>query len=148
MTLGPHYVYDNTSVAFTGGGNGPFYGLEMKSTAQESIFYIQAILNHWFIERLVKSKASKFRGNYYSHGKQFVEQLPIYKIDFDDPTEVAKHQRIVELVQTIMHLKEQLAVAPNIAQKSVLERSIVAVNNDLNSVIDMLYQVESQENEE
>ena len=148
MALGPHYVYDNASVAFTGGGNGPFYGLEMKSTAQESIFYIQAILNHWFIERLVKSKASKFRGDYYSHGKQFVKQLPIYKINFDDPAEVAKHQRIVELVQTIMQLKERLMAVPNIAQRTVIERSIAAVNNDLNSTIDELYQVESQDNEE
>lgn len=148
MALGPHYVYDNTSVTFTGGGNGPFYGLEMKPTAQESIYYIQAILNHWFIERLVKSKASKFRGDYYSHGKQFVKQLPIYKIDFDNPDEVAKHHRIVELVQTLMRLKEQLSTAPNIAQRTVLERSITAVNADLNCAIDELYQVESQDNEE
>lgn len=148
MALGPHYVYDNDLIAFTGGGNGPFYGLEMKPAAQESIFYIQAILNHWFIERLVKSKASKFRGDYYSHGKQFIETLPIYKIDFNDPTEAEKHREIVEHVQTIMTLKQQLEVAPNAAQRAVIERSITAVNNNLNSAIDELYQVQHQNDEE
>lgn len=148
MALGPHYVYDNDLIAFTGGGNGPFYGLEMKPAAQESIFYIQAILNHWFIERLVKSKASKFRGDYYSHGKQFIETLPIYKIDFNNPTEAEKHREIVEHVQTIMTLKQQLEVAPNAAQRAVIERSITAVNNDLNSAIDALYQVQHQNDEE
>ena len=135
-------------VVFTGGGNGPFYGLEMKPTSHESIFYIQAILNHWLMELLVKSKASMFKGDYYSHGKQFIATLPIYKINFDDPDEVAKHHRIVESVQTIMRLKEQLAISPNATQRTVIERSIVAINNDLNSEIDALYQVEFQNNEE
>ena len=65
-----------------------------------------------------------------------------------DPDEVAKHHRIVESVQTIMRLKEQLAISPNATQRTVIERSIVAINNDLNSEIDALYQVEFQNNEE
>ena len=135
-------------VVFTGGGNGPFYGIEKKATSQESIFYIQAILNHWLMELLVKSRASTFRGDYYSHGKQFIATLPIYKIDFENPTEVAKHQQIVEMVQNIMQLKEQLASAPNAARRTVLEHSITAINAELNIAIDELYQVESQEVEE
>lgn len=117
-------------------------------TSQESIFYIQAILNHWLMELLVKSRASTFRGDYYSHGKQFIATLPIYKIDFENPTEVARHQRIVEMVQNIMQLKEQLASAPNAARCTVLEHSITAINAELNIAIDELYQVESQEVEE
>lgn len=135
-------------VAFTGGGNGPFYGIEMKRSSQESIFYIQAILNHWLMELLVKSKASTFRGDYYSHGKQFIATLPIYKIDFESPTEVAKHQQIVEMVQNIMQLKEQLIVAPNATRRTVLEHSITALNADLNRAVDALYQVDPLEVEE
>lgn len=148
LSTGSNYVYDDDMVVFTGGGNGPFYGIEMKRTAQESIFYIQAILNHWLMELLVKSRASTFRGDYYSHGKQFIATLPIYKIDFENPDEVAKHQRIVELVQNIMDLKVQLAIAPNAARRTVLEHSITAINTELNNAINELYQVEAQENED
>ena len=148
LSTSSNYVYDNDMVVFTGGGNGPFYGMEKKATSRESIFYIQAILNHWLMELLVKSRASTFRGDYYSHGKQFIATLPIYKIDFENPTEVAKHQQIVEMVQNIMRLKEQLASAPNAARRTVLEHSITAINAELNSAIDELYQVESQEVEE
>lgn len=148
LSVGANYVYDNEMVVFTGGGNGPFYGLEMKRTSRESIFYIQAVLNHWLMELLVKSKTSTFRGDYYSHGKQFIVSLPIYKIDFDNPIEAAKHQQIAESVQTLMRLKDQQAAAPNAAQSTVLERSIAAVNRKLNQAIDELYQVASQENEE
>lgn len=148
LSTSSNYVYDNDMVVFTGGGNGPFYGIEKKVTSQESIFYIQAILNHWLMELLVKSRASTFRGDYYSHGKRFIATLPIYKIDFENPTEVARHQRIVEMVQNIMQLKEQLASAPNAARCTVLEHSITAINAELNIAIDELYQVESQEVEE
>lgn len=148
LSTSSNYVYDNDMVIFTGGGNGPFYGIEMKSTSRESIFYIQAILNHWLMELLVKSRASTFRGDYYSHGKQFIATLPIYKIDFEKPDEVSKHQRIVEMVQNIMQLKTQLASAPNAARRTVLEHSITEINTDLNNAIDELYQVESQEVEE
>lgn len=148
LSVGSNYVYDSEMVAFTGGGNGPFYGIEMKRSSQESIFYIQAILNHWLMELLVKSKASTFRGDYYSHGKQFIATLPIYKIDFESPTEVAKHQQIVEMVQNIMQLKEQLIVAPNATRRTVLEHSITALNADLNRAVDALYQVDPLEVEE
>lgn len=148
LSTSSNYVYDNDMVVFTGGGNGPFYGIEKKATSRESIFYIQAILNHWLMELLVKSRASTFRGDYYSHGKQFIATLPIYKIDFNNPSEVAKHQRIVELVQNIMQLKAQLTFAPNVARRTVLEHSITAINAELNGAIDELYQVESQKVEE
>ena len=58
-----NYVYDTRTICFTGGGNGPFYGLEKKDDTKESLFYIQAVLNYWMIEMIVKSKASKFRGD-------------------------------------------------------------------------------------
>ena len=148
LSTSSNYVYDNEMVVFTGGGNGPFYGIEKKNTSQESIFYIQAILNHWLMELLVKSRASTFRGDYYSHGKQFIATLPIYKIDFDNPIEVTKHQKIVEMVQNIMKLKEQLPFAPNAARRTVLEHSISAINAELNSAINELYQVKSLEVEE
>ena len=148
LSTGSNYVYDSEMIAFTGGGNGPFYGMEMKNSSQESIFYIQAILNHWLMELLVKSKASTFRGDYYSHGKQFIAALPIYKIDFENPAEAAKHQHIVEMVHDIMQLKGQLATAPNAARRTVLQHAIMAINADLNKAIDELYQVESQEVEE
>ena len=148
LSTSSNYVYDNEMVVFTGGGNGPFYGLEMKPASRESIFYIQAILNHWLMERLVKNKASTFRGDYYSHGKQFIATLPIYQIDFENPAEAAKHDQIVELVRTIMQLKEQAAAAPNAVQRTVFGHSIAAVTKDLNHAVNELYQVESQENEE
>ena len=96
----------------------------------------------------MKSKASVFRGDYYSHGKQFIATLPIYRIDYGNSSDVEKHDNIVEHVHTLMNLKKQAHHARNTTERTVLERSINAVNEELNTLIDALYQVEAQKNED
>lgn len=142
LSMDSNYVYDDEMVIFTGGGNGPFYGLEMKKYAGVSIFYVQAILNHWLMELLVKQGASTFRGGYYSHGRQFIAKLPIYRIDRDNKDDLAVHDAIVKKVHLIESLNVRAAAAPNSSGKKNIERSEAAAAKDLNALIDRLYGVE------
>ena len=138
-----NYVYDNRTICFTGGGNGPFYGLEKKEDTKESLFYIQAVLNYWMIEMVVKSKASKFRGDYYSHGKQFVAQLPIYRINFDDSNEVKIHDAIVDTVKNLMELKNKRDQQQTKPQKETYKRLIQIEDKKLDGLISKLYGAEN-----
>ncbi len=142
LSLDSNYVFDDEMVVFTGGGNGPFYGIEMKKDTIESIFYIQAILNHWLMEMLVKKSASIFRGGYYSHGKQFIAKLPIYHIDWNDKGEVAKHDAIVSKVHLIEDLIKRMNSAANSSSQNTLRRSVEAAKRDLEILVDKLYGVE------
>ena len=142
LSLDSNYVYDNELVVFTGGGNGPFYGIEMKDGTEESIFYIQAILNHWLMELLVRKTASTFRGGYYSHGKQYVAALPIFRIDFSDETQRAMHDTIVEKVHAIERLSLRMNASQNSTGKRAIERAIGVVQSELSGLIDALYGVE------
>ena len=139
LSVGPNYVYDDELVVFTGSGNGPFYGLAMKPAARESIFYIQAILNHSLMEMLVKSRTSVFRGDYYSHGKQFLVSLPIRKIDFDDPAQAEAHRQIVDAATALTQLRSQIQAAPNHTQRLLLERTAGETARRLNHCVDCLY---------
>lgn len=142
LSLDSNYVYDNEVVVFTGGGNGPYYGIEMKKSTKSSIFYIQAVLNHWLMEMLVKKSASTFRGGYYSHGKQFIARLPIYRIDWTDERDIAKHDAIVEKVHLIEDLTGRMNRARNSTAKNTMKRSVTAAKKELESLIDKLYGVE------
>lgn len=138
-----NYVYDQSHITFTGGGNGPFYGIEKKNDTKLSLFYIQALLNHWLLEQIVKSKASTFRGGYYSHGKQFIAKLPIYDINFDDPTEKDIHDNIARKVQNMMHLTEQRNSMKTKEQREMVNRMIFEEEKKLNTIIGELYGAES-----
>jgi len=142
LSFDSNYVYDNAQVVFTGGGNGPFYGIEMKDGINESIFYIQAVLNHWLLELLVKNSASTFRGGYYSHGKQFIAKLPIRRIDFSDNSQKAIHDKIVEKVHQLERLNIRRNTAQNSAASKAIERAIQTVQGELSAMIDILYGVE------
>lgn len=134
-----NYVYDDKTVCFTGGGNGPFYGLEKKFSTKESLYYIQALLNFWLLERVAKSKASTFRGDYYSHGKQFIAKLPIYRIDFENKEEIKKHDEIVSSVRTIIDLKQRRNTQKIKEQKNRYCRLIETESQHLDDLISQLY---------
>lgn len=138
-----NYVYDQSQITFTGGGNGPFYGIEKKNDTKLSLFYIQALLNHWLLEQIVKSKASTFRGGYYSHGKQFIAKLPIYDINLDDPVEKDIYDNIVLKVQNMMHLTEQRNCMKTKEQREMINRMIFEEEKKLNIIIGELYGAES-----
>lgn len=141
LSTDSNYVYDNNLVVFTGGGNGPFYGIEMKDDIEESIFYVQAILNHWLMELIVKNSSSTFRGDYYSHGKQFVAVLPIYRIDFSDEKQRNVHDTIVSKVHLVETLRAQMKEAQSSAEKRTYERAAETTEKELSGLIDSLYGV-------
>lgn len=147
MSLGANYAYDNAATCFTGGGNGPYYGLTMKDSASESIFYLQALLNHPFVEAVLKRRSNFFGGGYYAHGKQFVDRLPIRRIDFDDAFEVDCHDKIVENVTRLRKLESEKANAVSSDQVELVERAEDVCMDAINRLIDTLYGIEEETDE-
>lgn len=57
-------------------------------------------------EAIVRTKTSVFGGGYYSHGKQFLEELPIPTINFDTPTGVKEQDSIVSEVKKLIAMTD------------------------------------------
>lgn len=148
LSTDSNYVFDDEAVMFTGGGNGPYYGLQIKNDTNESLFYIQAILNYWLIERLVKYAGSTFKGGYYSHGKQFIKTLPIYKINFDDSQQVAIHDKIVKNVHSIMDLEKQKLTIRTTTQRNIILRALNEKKKQIESALDLLYGISNNGTDE
>ncbi len=137
------YTIDKNNLQFTGGGNGPYYGLINNS--DYSLYYFLGILSHPLIENMVKSGASEFRGSYYSHGKQFIENLPIRTIDMTDKSEKETYQQIVKIVKNLISTKEKLKVASYGTKRNVLQRKIDTLMNQLIQIINNLYEISNDE---
>lgn len=142
LSTEPSYIYDELNIQFTGGGNGPYYSLINKSPL--SIYYFLGILAHPLFERMVKAGASEFRGAYYSHGKQFIENIPIKSIDFDNNNEIQCYKEIIKTVKSLMLVKVQLDSVYG-SNKIVLNRKISMLNNKLVNVINLLYGISEEE---
>ena len=59
---------------------------------------------------------------------RFVRHLPIRPINFADETDVARHDRMVALVEAMLDLHRKLATAVTDQEKTVLQRQIVATD--------------------
>lgn len=139
LAKSPPYAFDSNNLHFTGGGNGPYYSLINKS--KYSLLYFLGILAHPLIECMVKSRASEFRGAYYSHGKQFIETIPIRVIDFKKPDEVVLYGNIVKTVESLISNKSKLRGATRRSIKEVLIRKEKWLYNRLVVLINNLYQI-------
>lgn len=142
LSLGPRYVCDRSGkVMFTGGGNGPYYGLELKDGVPESIEYLQAILSYWLTETMVKSKTSMFRGDYYAHGKQFMVDLLIRRIDFKDQEDVSLHDKVTKMVRELNELVIKREDCDKRSDVTLYDRAIDATERSLEEALDSLYDV-------
>jgi type I restriction-modification system DNA methylase subunit len=137
------YVYDENNLQFTGGGNGPYYSLFTSS--DYSLYYILGILSHPIFESMVKSGASEFRGSYYSHGKQFIENLPIRKIDFLNATETKLHNEVVKTVKDLIATKATYNGIYISDKKKVMRRKMDLLWNFLVEKINSLYGITNDE---
>lgn len=142
LSTKPSYILDEQNIQFTGGGNGPYYSLVNNSAYD--ILYFMGLLSHPLFESMVKAGASEFRGAYYSHGKQFIENIPIRIIDQDNPDEMKLYRTIIKSVKELIRTKGQYNETYG-AKKIVLLRKIDILNNTLVESINTLYRITTEE---
>lgn len=123
LALEPRYAYDDANSMFTGGGNGPFYGVREVANCPFSLNFILAVLCHPLSEAMIRTRTSVFRGGYYSHGKQFLQGLPV-----PDPGE-QERARIDRLVGDLIGKFDELDALRLPAQRERKEREISYLRN-------------------
>ena len=140
------YAYDEDSIYFTGGGNGPYYGIRWRpSDKPVSLFYLQGLLNAKLLDYYLGKISSPFRGGYWSYGKRFIEQLPIRPIDLADPADRERHDRMVDLVEEMLALHRRLAVARTDHEQANLKRQIDATDRRIDRLVYDLYNLTEED---
>jgi type I restriction-modification system DNA methylase subunit len=142
LSTKPSYILDEQNVQFTGGGNGPYYSLVNDS--EYDILYFMGILSHPLFENMVKAGASEFRGAYYSHGKQFIKNIPVREIDQNNTDQVKLYRTIIKSVKGLIKTKAQYTEGYG-AKRAVFQRKLDMLNNTLIESINELYGITSEE---
>jgi hypothetical protein len=71
--------------------------------------------------------------------KQHVEQLPIHIINFSNPADKTRHDKMVELVERMLTLHKQLPVAKTPDEKTRIQRQIDATDHQIDQLVYELY---------
>jgi hypothetical protein len=76
---------------------------------------------------------------------QYLENAPIRIIDFGDPADVARHDKMVALVEEMLELHKRLAAAKSDADKQRLQRAIAATDRKIDTLVYELYGLTEEE---
>ena len=76
---------------------------------------------------------------------QYLEGFPVRPIDFSDPTDTARHERMVGLVERMLALQRQVAEAAVPHLKTTLQRQIDATDREIDRLVYELYGLTEEE---
>jgi hypothetical protein len=77
--------------------------------------------------------------------KTNVENLPIRSIDFSDPADKARHDRMVQLVEQMLALHKQLAESRTGHDRTFIQRQIDATDRQIDRLVYELYGLTDEE---
>jgi hypothetical protein len=80
-----------------------------------------------------------------SANRQFLSKIPWRAVDFSNPADVARHDRMVELVQRMLNLHRRLPEAKTPDEKTMLERQIAATDREIDQLVYELYGLTDEE---
>jgi len=121
------------------------YALTLRDSVRESAKYILGLLNSNLLDFVLKNVSTTLRGGYFRYFSQFLGQLPIRTIDFDDQDDVARHDKMVALVKRMLDLHEKLAAATIPADKKLYQRQIEATDAQIDALVYELYGLTEEE---
>jgi len=127
------YAYDETNIMVTGGGNAHYHLVRPRADASESYFFLLAVLHHPLNEAMVRTYTCDFRGGYYSHGKQFIEHLPI-------PSATPQQRETIEtLVGQLLDANDHAATARLPHQRQLHERNAAILREQIEGHVNTLF---------
>ncbi len=107
--------------------------------------YLVGILNSTLWTFLFSNISSEIRGGFFRWKRQYMENLPIRPIDPADPSDVARHDRMVALVEKMLDLNTRLAAAQAPHEREVLAGMIDATDREIDRLVYELYGLTEEE---
>lgn len=76
---------------------------------------------------------------------QYLEGFPVRSINFSDPADKARHDRMVELVELMLELHKRLHAANSQADRELYQRQIDATDQQIDALVYELYGLTAEE---
>jgi hypothetical protein len=138
----------NNIASFTFDEEGHFfktgYGIILKNQ-NPSLFFILGLLNSTLLFWYLKLIGTSLRGGYIRFWTKYLEQLPIRTINFSDPADKARHDKMVVLVERMLALHKKRAEVKLDHEKNLIEGQIDATDKQIDALVYELYGLTEEE---
>jgi hypothetical protein len=121
------------------------FTITLGSPARVRAEYVLGLLNSRLLFWRLKKASNLFRGGWITCTKQYFGELPIHVIDFSNPSDIARHDHIVALVERMLELQQRVAAARTPQEKISLQRQIAAADAQIDRLVYDLYDLTGEE---
>ncbi|MGI8909140.1 MAG: TaqI-like C-terminal specificity domain-containing protein, partial [Rubrobacteraceae bacterium] len=135
MTIAPAGLYHNTMV----------YSLVSTPEQAEQMNYWLGLLNSQLLWWFLTNTGNVLRGGYFRFKTNYLNPFPIRTIDFSDPEDAVRHERMVGLVERMLSLHERLSEAMISREKTVIGHQIEATDRQIDRLVYELYGLSDEE---
>lgn len=135
LDLNGSYCLDNVDVG----------GILLDVTNGLSSKYVTGLLNSKLLNFYFQRSAAPFRGGFYSANRQFIENIPVHRIDFTKPAEQAKHDQMVSLVDRMLTLHKDKTAVRLAREKAMVEQQITETDAQIDRLVYDLYGLTDEE---
>ena len=122
-----------------------YYSNDKTSFIPTSDLYLLGILNSRLSDFVLFSIASTKQGGYYEYKPMYISKIPIRTINFADPADKARHDRMVALVTQMLDLNKKVQDARLEQEKTQLSRQIEATDAAIDKLVYELYGLTNEE---
>jgi len=122
------------------------FSIALDDAVQLSPRYLLGILNSKLVFAYLRSKSNIFRGGWITCTKQYVGPLPIRPISFSQPSDTARYDKMVALVERMLKLNKQKhsgRLPPS--ELDQVEREIATTDAEIDNLVYELYGITDEE---
>lgn len=135
MSKQPMFMRDKNNFVIASGDTAGYAGIKDKLDSPYSLEFIQAYLSHPIIETVFSILGSDFDNGFYSRGKSVMDIIPVKKINFNKPSEKAKHDLIVIKTNEVYSINERLLCQIAKKEQAVLIRRKEQLINEIFGIV-------------
>jgi type II restriction/modification system DNA methylase subunit YeeA len=114
-------------------------------SSNNDLTYLIGLLNSRLWTFLFSKTSSEIRGGFFRWKHQYMSPLPIRTINHSDPADIARHDRMVTLVDQMLTLHKQFADARTPHEQTALQRRIGATDGQIDALVYELYGLTQEE---
>jgi len=129
LTIVPSGLYHNTKC----------YSIVISPLRRENMHYFLGLLNSKILWWYLSNTGYVLRGGYFVFKTEYLRPFPIRTINFDDPADKARHDRLVALVEQMLDLHKQAAAAENETIRKTLKAVIDTTDREIDALVYELY---------
>jgi hypothetical protein len=124
-------------------GAGGGCGLVLKQDV--SVNYLLGVINSRLLTFYFQRISSCFQGGWFAYEPRYLKRIPLRKIDSLNSEDVARHDRMVSLVERMLDLHKQLAATKGEHERTMLQRQIEATDQQIDALVYELYGLTEEE---